>query len=82
MVAAGSTWRYAMVTGAALLGGMGILTACGSTKETPTPSTSSDAVSVTPTEKNLTPGGNNSFAPTVKSGSAPTALPGSAVTGG
>ncbi|MGV0993456.1 MAG: hypothetical protein ACOYBX_01610 [Mycobacterium sp.] len=66
---------------------MGTLTACSSTKEKPAettvPSVSSSAPAnaPVPTEKNLKPGGNNSFSPTVKAVPAPTALPGNVITG-
>ena len=88
MVSARLTRQFALVAGAAALVGMGTLTACGNTKEKPpettAPSASSSAPSnaPTPTEKNLTPGGNNSFSPTVKARPAPTALPGNVITGG
>ena len=59
------------------------------TSGTPAPSASSPAPSpagppASPTEKapTLTPGGPNSFTPSVLAPSAPTALPGNVVTGG
>ncbi|MFN8042199.1 MAG: hypothetical protein U0S13_02425 [Mycobacterium sp.] len=64
---------------------MGALSACGkSEKEAPstTPSTSTSAPAPSPTEKNVGPGGANSFTPTVKAPPAPTALPGNVITGG
>lgn len=84
------TRQFALATGALAIVGMGALSACSSTKEKPAettaPSTNSSAPASpnapAPTEKNLTPGGNNSFSPTVKARPAPTALPGNVITGG
>lgn len=89
MLSARLTRQIALAAGAAALVGMGTLTACSSTKEKPAdttaPSASSSAPASSnapaPTEKNLTPGGANSFSPTVKAPSAPTALPGNVITG-
>ena len=84
MLSARLTRQIALAAGAAALVGMGPLTACSSTKEKPAetvaPSSGSSAPA-TPTEKNLKPGGANSFSPTVKAPSAPTALPGNVITG-
>lgn len=79
------TRQFALVAGAAALVGMGSLTACSSKEkpaETTSPSPSSSAPAPQPTEKNLSPGGGNSFSPTVKARPAPTALPGNVITGG
>lgn len=85
MLSARLTRQIALAAGTAALVGMGTLTACSSTKEKPAdttaPSASSSAPAPTPTEKNLTPGGANSFSPTVKAPKAPTALPGNVITG-
>ena len=83
------TRQIALAAGAAALVGMGTLTAC-STKEKPAettkPSPSSSAPASpnapVPTEKAVSPGGPNSFSPTVKARPAPTALPGNVITGG
>ncbi|WP_407665587.1 hypothetical protein [Mycolicibacterium vinylchloridicum] len=65
---------------------MGTLTACGKDKEkapeSTTPTTTTSAPAPSPTEKAVSPGGPNSFTPTVKAPPAPTALPGNVVTGG
>ena len=85
MLSARLTRQIALAAGAAALVGMGTLTACSSTKEKPAdttaPSASSSAPAPAPTEKNLTPGGANSFSPTIKAPAAPTALPGNVITG-
>ena len=85
MLSARLTRQIALAAGAAALVGMGTLTACSSTKEKPAdttaPSASSSAPAPAPTEKNLTPGGANSFSPTVKAPKPPTALPGNVITG-
>ena len=81
------TRRIALAAGAAALVGMGVLTACSSeTKEKPAetkaPSSSqSSSPAPEPTEKKVSPGGNNSFSPTVTARPAPTALPGNVITG-
>lgn len=73
--------RVALVFGGGAIIAMGTLTAC-SGSESPNPSsttttstTSTATSSVTPTEKNITPGGPNSFSPTVLAPPAPTGLP-------
>lgn len=80
------TRQIALFAGGLAIVGMGALSACGkSGKEAPstTPSpTSTSAPAPSPTEKNVSPGGANSFTPTVKAPSAPTALPGNVITGG
>lgn len=81
--------RWALGIGGIALVGMGALTACGKDgSETPgsttppatsttVPSTSGATTTVAPpTEKGMTPGGANSFSPTVTALPAPTALPG------
>ncbi|MDR3664419.1 MAG: hypothetical protein P4L86_29225 [Mycobacterium sp.] len=64
---------------------LGILaTACGgnqsppsnTTTTTTTTTTTSSPVSVSPTQKSISPSGPNSFTPTVLAPAAPTALPG------
>ena len=78
------TRQIALFAGGLAIVGMGSLTACSKSQEkapeTTSPSTSAPAPS--PTEKALTPGGANSFTPTVKAPAAPTALPGTVITGG
>jgi hypothetical protein len=78
------TRQIALFAGGLALFGMGTLTACGKEEEkapeTTSPSTSAPAPS--PTEKAVSPGGANSFTPSVKAPPAPTALPGNVVTGG
>ena len=73
-----TTRRIAATVGisAAILAGA--LTACGSEKEAPTPSTetSTTTPSVSPTEKSINPTGGNLFTPSVKAPPAPTAIPG------
>jgi len=80
------TRQIALFAGGVAIVGMGTLTACGKdSKEAPsstTTPTSSSAPAPSPTEKALTPGGANSFTPTVKAPAAPTALPGNVITGG
>lgn len=84
------TRQIALATGAAALVGMGALTACSKEdkdkpQETKSPTSSAPETpgnAPQPTEKNVGPGGNNSFSPTVKARPAPTALPGNVVTGG
>ena len=63
------TRQIALFAGGAAIVGMGALTACSSNaKEAPstttTPSSTSVAPSVSPTEKAVSPGGANSFSPT------------------
>lgn len=82
------TRQLALLAGGAAIIGMGTLSACSSTtkEEAPTtsksPSTSAPAPSpnntapAAPNEKGATPGGPNSFSPTVKAPPAPTAEPG------
>ena len=85
MLSARFTRQIALAAGAAAIFGMGTLTACSSTKEKPAettpPTASSSANAPVPTEKKVTPGGANSFSPTVKAPAAPTALPGNVITG-
>lgn len=81
------TRQFALAAGAVAIVGMGALSACSTeTKEKPAettaPTQSSAPAKPSPTEKNVGPGGNNSFSPTVKARPAPTALPGNVVTGG
>jgi hypothetical protein len=64
------TRQVALLAGGAAIVGMGALTACSSSeKEAPststTPSSTSVAPSVSPTDKAVAPGGPNSFSPTV-----------------
>jgi hypothetical protein len=79
------TRQIALFAGGLAIVGMGALSACGkSGKEAPstTPSTTTtSAPAPSPTEK-FSPGGANSFTPTVKAPPAPTALPGNVITGG
>jgi hypothetical protein len=71
------TRRLALVIGGGAIITMGALTAGCSSSETPAPSsTTTTTTSATPTEKNLTPGGPNSFSPPVKAPPAPTGEPG------
>ena len=79
------TRRVAAGLGVAALISMGTLTACGgsgsngpSSTET---TTSTTAPSVSPTEKNISPSGGNSFSPGVKAPPAPTGMPGTNHTG-
>lgn len=64
------TRQIALLVGGVAIVAMGALSAC-STKEkeapstTTSPSTSEAPVSVAPTEKAVSPGGNNSFSPTI-----------------
>jgi hypothetical protein len=78
------TRQIALFAGGLAIVGLGSLTACSKEKEktpeTTSPSTSAPAPS--PTEKAVSPGGPNSFTPTVKAPPAPTALPGNVITGG
>ncbi len=79
------TRQIALFAGGVAIVGMGSLTACGKeSKEAPssTSPTSSSAPAPSPTEKAITPGGANSFTPSVKAPPAPTALPGNVITGG
>jgi hypothetical protein len=63
------TRQIALFAGGVAIVGMGTLTACSSKeKEAPTtttPTSTSVAPSVSPTEKAVSPGGANSFSPTV-----------------
>ena len=85
MLSSRLTRQIALAAGAAAIFGMGTLTACSSTKEKPAettaPTASSSQNAPAPTEKKVTPGGSNSFSPTIKAPAAPTALPGSVITG-
>lgn len=60
--------RFALAGGAAALVVMGTLSGCSTSKEEPTttttPSSTTSAV-VSPTQKALTPGGDNSFSPSI-----------------
>lgn len=80
------TRQIALVAGGLAIVGMGTLTACGKSKEkapeSTTPTTTTSAPAPSPTEKAVSPGGPNSFTPTVKAPPAPTALPGNVITGG
>ncbi|WP_445167614.1 hypothetical protein ACTXG7_28130 [Mycolicibacterium sp. Dal123E01] len=80
------TRQIALVAGGLAIVGMGTLTACGKDKdkapESTTPTTTTSAPAPSPTEKAVSPGGANSFTPTVKAPPAPTALPGNVITGG
>lgn len=79
------TRHIALFAGGLAIVGMGSLTACSKSKEQApetTSPTSTSAPAPSPTEKGLTPGGANSFSPTVKAPPAPTALPGNVITGG
>lgn len=79
------TRQVALFAGGLAIVGMGALTACSKEKEkTPetTSPTSTSAPAPSPTEKAVSPGGPNSFTPTVKAPPAPTALPGNVITGG
>lgn len=70
--------RVALVAGGGAIIAMGTLTAC-SGSESPSPSsttTTTTTVAPTPTEKAITPGGANSFSPTVLAPPAQTARPG------
>ena len=84
-----STRQIALAAGVAAVVGMGALSAC-TTKEKPTETKSPTETSAPgtqntpqPTEKapRIEPGGN-SFSPSVKAPSAPTALRGNVITGG
>jgi hypothetical protein len=62
------TRQIALFAGAAAIVGMGALTACSqNAKDAPssTTTTPSSAVAPSPTEKAVSPGGPNSFSPTV-----------------
>ena len=80
------TRQIALFAGGLAIVGMGALTACGKDKdkapESTTPTTTTSAPAPSPTEKAVSPGGANSFTPTVKAPPAPTALPGNVITGG
>jgi len=72
--------RLALVAGGSAIIAMGALTAsCSTAEKEPSPSTTTTtttSVAPSPTEKNLTPGGANSFSPPVVAPPAPTAPPG------
>ncbi len=71
--------RLALVAGGSAIVAMAALTAGCGTSEEPSPSTTTtttSSVAPTPTEKNLTPGGANSFSPTVKAPPPFTQAPG------
>jgi len=76
--------RLALVAGGGAIIAMGALTAGCGTSEEPAPSTTTTTTTTTttspvapsPTEKNLTPGGGNSFSPSVVAPPAPTQAPG------
>ncbi|KDE99694.1 hypothetical protein Y900_012285 [Mycolicibacterium aromaticivorans JS19b1 = JCM 16368] len=80
------TRQIALFAGGLAIVGMGTLTACGNNKEkapeSTTSTTTTSAPAPSPTEKAVSPGGPNSFTPTVKAPPAPTALPGNVITGG
>lgn len=79
------TRQIALFAGGLAIVGMGTLTACGKEKEKApetSSTTSTSAPAPSPTEKAVSPGGANSFTPTVKAPPAPTALPGNVITGG
>ena len=60
------TRRIAAFAGGLAVVGMGALTACNnSAQESPTTTTPMSTTTVSPTEKAVTPGGPNSFSPTV-----------------
>ena len=60
------TRQIALFAGGAAIIGMGTLTACSSNaKESPSTTTTPTSASVSPTEKAVSPGGANSFSPTV-----------------
>ncbi|WP_354525732.1 hypothetical protein [Mycolicibacterium sp. 624] len=72
--------RLALVAGGGAIIAMGALTAGCGTSEEPSPSTTTttttSSVAPSPTEKNITPGGGNSFSPTVVAPPAATQAPG------
>jgi hypothetical protein len=83
------TRRLPVIAGAVAIIGIGGLTAgCGGGKETPSTTTTTPTTTATsapapsPTEKGMTPGAPNSFAPQVKAPPPRTALPGNVITGG
>jgi len=80
MISGRLTRRLALVAGGGAIIAMGALTAGCSSTESPTPSstttTTTSSVAPTSTEKNITPGGPNSFSPPVKAPPAPTGVPG------
>jgi hypothetical protein len=80
------TRQIALFAGGLAIVGMGTLTACGKSGEkspsSTTPTTTTSAPAPSPTEKAVSPGGPNSFTPSVKAPPAPTALPGNVITGG
>jgi hypothetical protein len=86
MMSGRMTRQIALIAGGLAIVGMGTLTACGKSGEkapsSTTPTTTTSAPAPSPTEKAVSPGGANSFTPTVKAPPAPTALPGNVITGG
>lgn len=81
--------RIALTAATSAVIGMGLLTGCATTEkpaETPVPSSSSTTAPVSPTEKSVpgavTPGPQPGSGPKHSIDPGPTALPGSAVTGG
>jgi hypothetical protein len=82
MTSARWTKKIALLAGGLAIVGMGTLTACGksnnapSTTTTTTTTTTTSAPAPSPNEKAISPGGPNSFSPTVIAPPAPTAIPG------
>lgn len=74
----------ALLIGGVAIAGMAATAGCSNDKQSRNPEAPS-RVPVTPTEKaaptTLTPGGPNSFSPTILAPPAPTALPGNVITG-
>lgn len=71
--------RLALVAGGGAIIAMGALTAGCTSSEEPKPTTTTtttSSVAPSPTEKNITPGGPNSFSPSVVAPPAQTARPG------
>ena len=83
------TRRIGLLLGGIAVVGAAALSGCSPSSEKPSKSTEAPSPSASqsnppaPTEKapNLTPGGANSFSPTIKAPAAPTALPGNVITG-
>ncbi|MGV1086814.1 MAG: hypothetical protein ACOYBX_02405 [Mycobacterium sp.] len=83
------TRRIGLLLGGIAVAATAALSGCSSSTEKPSKSTEApspsapQSASPAPTEKapNLTPGGANSFSPTIKAPAAPTALPGNVITG-
>ena len=72
-----------LVLGGAAIVGMAAITAgCSRDEDKPSPSPGGPTASPTEKAPTLTPGGPNSFTPSVLAPPAPTALPGNVVTGG